>query len=668
MRRRILGLGVLFSVLATSPAAAQQQFKSGSLIIPMDTTYQDSGMLRASGLLYQLLKGGVPVHWVIKAKKQLGDADLTTSSKDLKSGASIASHGYRGGPFVIEDTQASKATPIVAAWQVKYPATAVHIAQLDFSARSGRLLTAAPTIAVIADGKEDIAFAYMNAASIPDRNGNVWSKSSPDVLDTTEVAGPTTTKHDDGALFRPSGQPAYCQIMTMHWGVNNVVDEVVAEYRSFLGFPTHMMAECQAVNAIENNIFGHFITTSGFLIDNTVNDTGPFEFLNLDTPFAQMDGPYNLVGGSERAYSLPAGGQYYDQNVVMIKDAATTLGQRSIWMTGYLDGKCTVNEDAGPGSAAGCTAGVGKVSYLGGHQYSVTLPVSTHPDTQGTRLFLNSLFEAGCATGEGQPHLTLTKSGPAWTTSGTVTYTLVYANSGPGPALDLVLKDTLPPGATYLSSTGGGVAAGSTLSWAAGDVGVGGAGSVQLTVSFSSYGTYVNTFAATVTVGASSLTEASNSVTTIYQATPPPDSGSLPPADAAPADGTMQPKDSAGGTSDGGGRFDGNTGADAGGGGRDGAGAGRDGPTDVTGGGRDTRAAGDGADGASDSHSGATRDGGTTDTGSVDRSGSSASSESGCNCDLGGEGSAGSPWLAFLGVALAGLCFRRRRQPAARPG
>ena len=53
------------------------------------------------------------------------------------------------------------------------------------------------------------------------------------------------------------------------------------------------------------------------------------------------------------------------------------------------DGKCSPDDHYCPGA--------GKVSYLGGHQYSTNLPISTNPETQGARLFLNSLFEAPCA-------------------------------------------------------------------------------------------------------------------------------------------------------------------------------------------------------------------------------------------------------------------------------
>ena len=48
----------LSCALAPAPAAAES-FTASSLIIPMDTTYQDSGMFEAYGLVYDLVANGV---------------------------------------------------------------------------------------------------------------------------------------------------------------------------------------------------------------------------------------------------------------------------------------------------------------------------------------------------------------------------------------------------------------------------------------------------------------------------------------------------------------------------------------------------------------------------------------------------------------------------------
>ena len=75
---------VLFSLgcLAWSPAALADDFEAGSLIIPMDQDYQDLGMFEAYGLVYELLRNGVPVRWVIKPGKAHDEIGRSTGLND----------------------------------------------------------------------------------------------------------------------------------------------------------------------------------------------------------------------------------------------------------------------------------------------------------------------------------------------------------------------------------------------------------------------------------------------------------------------------------------------------------------------------------------------------------------------------------------------------------
>jgi uncharacterized repeat protein (TIGR01451 family) len=516
-------------LLVCAPAAAGPPpiiaFDAGSLIIPMDVDYQDAGMLKAFGLLDKLLRAGVPVHWCIKTPKLVVDAakgrfedDFTASAKDVKTSALIANHGYRGGPFVIAAADAAQAMPVIAAWQAAN-GTAVHAATAPFSAQVPRTLTAAPRIAVFADGSQGIAFGYLNAAGIPDELGAVWSINSPDVLSAAQVMG-TLQNHADGALFRPSGQPAFCEIMTMHYNVNDTsVPEVAAEFGSFLQFPVHVNAECQAVNAIEGAppVGGRsrFVTTTGFTWP-APNQPNAVQYANSALPFAQQDGPFKTVGGSEPAYALPMGGKYYDSGIVMVRAANQPLGVQDVWMTGYARGYCPIDVE-------GCNFNgtfPGKVSYLGGHQYSVKTPISTNPDAQGTRLFLNSLYEAGCVTSEGQPTVAVTKAAPATTYDPNVTFTIQYVNNGPGPALKAVLTDALPMGAAFVSASNGGLFANGVVTWTLGDLAAMQAGSVTVTVKLAQFGMYANSATASFAVGLATKKATSNTTTTVYQAAP----------------------------------------------------------------------------------------------------------------------------------------------------
>ena len=508
--KRVLG-ALALGITTLASTARADTFATGSLIIPMDTTYQDLGMLRAYGLVYELLRNDVPVAWMIRDGKGHLGVDFVASATDVQSNAAIANHGYRGGPWVVDSLYAAQAMPIIAAWQASNPSVKVHRATASFSGDVSRRLVIAPTIGMHADGNEKIARKYLQAAGIPDSTLSIaWAATSPDMLTPAEVAGPTTSNHSDGKLFDEDGDPVYCQFMSMHWGVNEAraIPETVAEVRQFLNFETHFFAECQAVSAFENDLTnGLFVSTKGFTFG--IKPAQNVDFFNDDSPFAQLDGVFESVGGSEPSFTLATGSAYKAGGIVMITErGGVAEGLNDVWMTGYLDGVCPPNSE-------GCGS-LGKVSYLGGHEYDVDLPISTHPKTQGTRLFLNALFEAPCATTLGQPVVSVQKSAPATTTSPTVTFTIDYANNGGGIALSAMLRDTLPAGSTFVSATGGGTLASGVVSWNLHNLSAGEGGTVSFTVTLGGFGSYQNTARVDYRVGLNDFMQGSNTTTTLY--------------------------------------------------------------------------------------------------------------------------------------------------------
>lgn len=478
----------LFMVLsAVFIFSADKTYGPNALIIPMDTDYQDSGILLAYGLVYKLLQNGIPVDWVILPGKNYGDVDFYSTGVDLQSGSNINNHGYRGGPFVIDSAYYSQALPIIQSWQGLYSSVKVHRVTAQFTANLARDLTAAPTIAIFGDGNEDIAFKYLNAAKIPQSNGTAWPSKKdntgdypcpgqnccPDCLNESEISGPTTTSHTDGALFDSKGIPKYCQFMSMHYRNPPPSPEVVPEVRSFLNYPTHFFAECQAVDSFEDNSNGHFLTSNGLNAgSNSGNNVARYQ---ADDPFAQADGGYDNPGGSEPSYGLASGSLYYDINVVMLSKQGQPIGVQDVWMNGYLDGNSSK----------------GKVSYLGGHRYEVTLPISTNTLTQGTRYFLNSLFEAPCSSAsEGGANTATSVSGPATTNNPQITVDVCYQNSGPGIAYYSSLTLFLPAGATFVSASDGGILVGNTVIWDLGSLPPVASGCPTVVVSFGAEGAY----------------------------------------------------------------------------------------------------------------------------------------------------------------------------------
>lgn len=700
MRGKWIGIAVAVSLVAPASGLAEPRaFGEGSLIVPMDLAYQDHGLLQAYGLVFQLLRQGVRVYWAIEPTKTWhaarcdtpGDecswdcaeegsgvkCPYPTASPDffaaarviwdgggsLAPGTAIASHGYRGGPFVIDAADREAARAIVDAWNDRarwdanpwarrtvFQVVSVHEATAAFTAPVAKEMVAAPTIAVFSDGNENIATSYLRAAGIPQSNGAEFPEArcgagdcgagtaNPDMLTVPSVAGDMGTcdapnaDHRNGQLFR-DGVPAYCQIMSMHWDVRDRESvlcggracpatpaecagqpityhghEVVAEVRAFLDYPVHFFAECQAVNAYENTVpdaawpflddegrLGHFLTTVGtppdcaaggscpvadlrceaggcdggardcciptdvkekgagfFIAAQPASDT--IQILHPEVPYNQLDGFFETEGGSEPAYDLAtAMGVTYvnDRNVTFIT-GPDGPGVQDVWMTGYKDGICDIILLKDDGD---CTNG--KVSYLGGHAYDTAVPVSTHPATQGTRLFLNALFEADCVTTAGQPVLAVTLTGPTRLEPSAAEgdYVVGFSNTGLGAALDGVLRLTLPPGVT-VSDAGGGVVEGSDVRFEVGSIGtteVAGApagGTRTARLAFAGEGTYVLSARLEFVVGVTPMVAGPATLGVGVGTEPPPTDGGTDAdgeGDGAPGDGGGSPSASGSG-------------------------------------------------------------------------------------------------------------------------
>jgi hypothetical protein len=159
-------------------------FAKGSLIIPMDQCYQYDGtstanlaacpatrdkgdVIKAYGLVYQLVRAGIPVYWTIKtAKSALADVDATVqlsgglpaSKYDWTSGQFTGAVGagtggvvnYRGGPFVVDasdvddPSRSTDAKRVLASLKGTFgAATAVNVHQTNvaFTANAAKTMS-----------------------------------------------------------------------------------------------------------------------------------------------------------------------------------------------------------------------------------------------------------------------------------------------------------------------------------------------------------------------------------------------------------------------------------------------------------------------------------------------------------------------------------------------
>lgn len=419
---------------------AIESFAIGTLIIPMDTTYQNlatgakpNGMITAYGLVYHLLENSIPVKWAILPNKAtINTADFTASAQDIQTLATITNHGYAGGPFIIDSAYAATALPLITSWQSTSSVT-VHRATSPFSAPIAITLNRAPRIS-IEENNASIMYGYLNDAGIPDSLGNVWTNASPDILDHTEIAnyGFFTSATD------PCKKLKYDIFLSPHtsdgdWSGSNPTEVAARDaLDTFLRVGGMMHATCHSIGSIEN-IVGPFITTAGFPSFPNKGTTGTFTVDEPDFPSAQgvsTPSPQSLPGGSEQTWLHTS---------VTYRPSARELAH-------FIESSLQYDFMAA-GSYKGGT-GAGKIVYEGGHEYKYKME-DPYTDSDNTdmlylRYVLDSvLFSAG------KPRInliTLPQNIPAGSPT-TVAFVLV--NEGGSDAAGATASITLAPFVTY---------------------------------------------------------------------------------------------------------------------------------------------------------------------------------------------------------------------------
>ena len=497
----------------------------GSLIIPMDTLSQDHGMLRAYGLVYRLLASGVPVRWSVAPGKAQNGVDFSASTRDLETGHNLGTLSYRGGPFIIAAADRAAALPIINAWLASDCVTVVHEAVESFTAEPTRLLSSAPRLAVALDRYQTIAFANFNAAGIPDSTGARWSAASPDLLDQDELAGASAEDDHDGALWNPDGGPAYCHLtFTYYWTDKFKTAGVVRELRSWLGAGnlTHLFAQAESLRTIESSPHGQFLTTGGVVDDgSTPWTTGTW---TPGEPLAQFHGSFRGSPDVMDSIGLAPGSQFYPATSRMMGAAsAPAAASRLLLLSGPRDG----------------VAGNGRATYLAGFDYGISLPISTHPWTNGVRILLNSVLSSECNLAENQPRPRLLPAATAQATGNQLTFTIAYQNEGAGFASDATLEATVPAGTTLVAASGAGAAVGGVVRWQLGTLTPGETGTATLTVAASAAGTYTTALTLRHRAGVTPRSVSGSQTGSVGASSEPPDTlflGAPPsPTDATEA-------------------------------------------------------------------------------------------------------------------------------------
>ncbi|HUF08318.1 MAG TPA: Ig-like domain repeat protein, partial [Rhodothermales bacterium] len=369
---------------------------------------------------------------------------------------------------MIDAAHRAAALPIIQAWQTNsgdrpvFQYTVLHEATAPFTAEIGRSLVAAPRIAILEDGNEDIAFAYLRAAGIPDSRGVHWPAAKPappeyvDVISPADIAGATTTNHRDGILFDASGLPRFSLLITAHWFISNTTEEqalgaaAIAEIKEFLTWRTLVFAECQSAITLEAK--GLFLTDQGLTIKPQVATQDAIHYF-ADHPLEQVDGVWSTVGGSVPSFS-PTG---------------VYLGVEGTEYYRFIRGP---SADVFVAGYALQNAAAGRVVYLGGHQYSTAVPISANTTTNGVRNVLNALlFAPATAIGDGSADVIVTLANSSSSTTPEMDFSITYRNQGLGVAHETTIVVPIPAGTSAsLISDGGSVSNGEII-WNLGNLG-----------------------------------------------------------------------------------------------------------------------------------------------------------------------------------------------------
>lgn len=408
---------------------AIENFGVNTLIIPMDVAYQDNGMFKAYGLVYNLLSNGIPVKWSILPGKAFNGTDFTATAQDLQSATPVVNHNYSGGPFIIDSAFQAQALPFITAWQLLYPNVKVHRATAPFSAPIASTMNRKPRIAVEATNS-GIMTNYLNVASIPDSNGNTWPNASPDILSETEIA--------QGALFgydlTQCRRISYDVFLSPHTGDSTWDDpNLKIELNDYLRLGGFFHATCHSVPSVENTA-GPFLTQAGIpTTDDNGGDTSTFTVDVPDFPSAQavVTGlPQGLPGGSfQTVYHLTPGLIYNAQTQVLAHFIETNNNKQYDFMI------------AGPYKNG---AGAGKIVYEGGHNYSPNLPYTNNMENLYYRFVLDSIF---FSVSKPLMYLEFTPQTLFSNIINTINFSVV--NTGASPAPNTSFSVTLVPGMTY---------------------------------------------------------------------------------------------------------------------------------------------------------------------------------------------------------------------------
>ncbi len=323
MKRLILLLVLLTCAIAQPALAGFLDFEAGSIIVPMDPCWQpnndaaqksafrptgcdadknDQGLFQAYGMIYEILRAGANVAWVVRPDKTdanefdfsiAGIQDPTTNTwtapvkkvdrsntdqatwpvfdpparsiqwttnANVSMSESFNQHiiDYRGGPFVIH-----KKFLTSEIWQIinAFSNVKVHYTNVSFTAPIDKVLdTVPPKLAILGGGKVDILRTYLQAAGLLGLETLVFNEVTPkqiieDTLTTPDANG------DKFSLFwaphwvidKEINAPITLSNGTTVLDIPQARERVLEKLRYFLEAGNSAFLECASIESMEGS-------------------------------------------------------------------------------------------------------------------------------------------------------------------------------------------------------------------------------------------------------------------------------------------------------------------------------------------------------------------------------------------------------------------------------
>jgi len=400
----IFALLILFCI-PLQVFAEERNFSAGSLIIPMDSFYQeedDGGILEAYGLVFYLLKHenqdeekDITVYWIINDQKvDINGTDCLIQDDTLVTGEAVArlyNHSggtsaltfktgdgstqitYTGAPFIVDGADAAAAKEVIDS--IGWDAVELHEAQVPFAAPVYREMKGTPPrIALMNNSENDtgnaaILESYLRLAGI--------------CTDVYDVITPNDIR--DGILI----SEGYDFLWAPHWtgydsystdGNSNGIDDVediVINVRKFIESGKAMLAECASIEVFEHSQNGRFLSTKGFGHNGGTNDADDIIYNNVTMPNPQVgDFEYEPEGGHIHNWRPFIDGDPYTNvgtppDEIPAGDPEVTAGNPSEYVDTVT--RFTIDNtgwDYYVGGYAYGDTNNGYVVYLGGHKYA----------------------------------------------------------------------------------------------------------------------------------------------------------------------------------------------------------------------------------------------------------------------------------------------------------